>query len=184
GVWPRALGWAIFGMFVGTSDGFAARMAAKVRYGVLGGLLGGLIGGSTYDMLVRSGSDWGGAVGLMILGACIGALIGLVESLLRKAWLFFITGRLEGQTRTLDSRRPRTLGSAHTCDIVLPGDRTVAPVHAEIAFEDNALVVRPRDGKVIVRREGRDATVTTSHTLRPGDRIHLGETRMVFRKQE
>lgn len=97
--------------------------------------------------------------------------------------MFFITGRLEGQTRTLDSSRPYTFGSAHTCSIVLPGDRTVAPVHAEIACVDGGFVVRSRDGKVIVRRDGRESVVT-SCALRPGDRIHLGDTRMVFRKQE
>ena len=97
---------------------------------------------------------------------------------------FFITGRLEGQTRTLGSNRPHTLGSAPSCSIVLPSDPTVAPVHAEIAFEGGDLVVRPRDGKVVVRHEGRDCVVTTSHSLQPGDRIHLGQTKMVFRKQE
>jgi hypothetical protein len=193
GVWPRALGWAVFGALVGTSDGFALKMPAKIYYGVVGGLLGGLVGGSTYEALVallRGSSDravalsWGSAIGLIILGACIGALVGLVESLLRKSWLFFITGRLEGQTRTLDSSRPHTLGSAVSCSIVLPGDPTIKPVHAEIVFEDGSFGVCPRDGKVILRRDGRDTLVTAHAFLQPGDRLHLGDTRMVFRKEE
>ena len=52
GIWPRAFGWGIFGMLVGTSDGVAHKMPAKIRYGILGGLLGGLIGGSTYQGLI------------------------------------------------------------------------------------------------------------------------------------
>src|SRR5262245_25491728 len=76
--WLRAGGWAVFGMFVGMSDGFALRMPVKVRYGVLGGLLGGMIGGSTFEVLIKGswGLNWGGAIGLVLLGACIGALIG------------------------------------------------------------------------------------------------------------
>jgi hypothetical protein len=192
GVWARAFGWAIFGAFVGTSDGFALKMPTKIYYGVLGGVLGGLIGGSTYQVLVvlRVSSDmavalsWSSAIGLIILGACIGALVGLVESLLRKSWLFFITGRLEGQTRTLDSSRPHTLGSAVSCSIVLPRDPTVKPVHAEIVYENDGFGICPREGKVILRRDGRDTVVTTHAYLQPGDRIHLGDTRMVFRKEE
>jgi hypothetical protein len=185
GVWARAIGWAVFGGFIGTSDGFAQKMPAKIRYGILGGLLGGLLGGSTFEVLGRIiGLAWGSAVGLIILGACIGALVGLVESLLRKSWLRFMTGRLEGQTRTLDSSRPHTLGSADSCTVVLPGDPTVAPVHAEIFFRDEDFVVRPRDGDVVLRREGRDLAVTAPQVIRPGDRIHLGDTRMVFRNEE
>lgn len=193
GVLPRALGWALFGAFVGTSDGFALKMPTKIYYGIIGGLLGGLIGGSTYEALVallRVSGDravaqrWSSAIGLIILAACIGALVGLVESLLRKSWLFFVTGRLEGQTRTLDSSRPHTLGSAVSCSIVLPRDPTVKPIHAEITFEESGFGICPREGKVVLRRDGRDTVVTAHAFLQPGDRIHLGDTRMVFRKEE
>lgn len=192
GLIARSIGWGIFGMLVGISEGVAHRMPVKVRYGILGGLLGGLIGGSTYAGLMATfsvlgfkaaGQAWGNAIGLIILGACIGFLVNLVETLLRKAWLFFLTGRLEGQTRTLDSSRPYTLGSDPSCTIVLPQDPTVLPVHAEIVFEDEAFQVRPRDGEVVIRRDGFDQSVL-SHKLEPGDRILLGDTRCVFRNVE
>jgi len=188
GVVPRALGWGLFGMLVGISDGVANRMPVKIRYGILGGLLGGLIGGSTYECLVamfRGGAalSWGSAIGLVILGACIGFLVSLVEVLLRKAWLFFLTGRLEGQTRTLDSSRPHTLGSDPGCTIVLPNDPSVAAIHAEIVFENGGFQVRARDGQVVVRRDGYDQAVT-AHVLAPGDRVLLGDCRMIFRNVE
>jgi hypothetical protein len=189
GALPRALGWGLFGMFVGISDGVAQHMPAKVRYGLLGGLLGGLIGGSTYECLTAmfrgSGAfAWGSAIGLILLGACIGFLVSLVEALLRKSWLFFLTGRLEGQTRTLDSSRAHTLGTAASCTIVLPANASVAAVHAEIFFDDGEFRIRPRDGKVIVRREGYDQAVEAAVVLAPGDRVLLGETRMIFRNVE
>lgn len=192
GVWPRAIGWSIFGVFVGTSDGFAEKMPSKIRYGILGGLLGGMIGGSTYEallsLLYQTGylalaRSWGSAIGLIILGACIGALMGLVEALLRPAWVFFLTGRLEGQTRTLDNRRTITIGTSDACSIVVPGDASVAPVHAEVVFADGQFVIRPRDGKVIVRRETQELEVT-NHALQARDRIQLGNTKMIFRTEE
>lgn len=189
-IWARAFGWGMFGMFVGSCDGIAAKMPVKMRYGILGGLLGGVIGGGTYEAIqtVLGGSrgsagDWARAVGFVILGACIGFMLSLVESLLRKAWLFFLTGRLEGQTRTLDSSRPYTLGSSDACTIAIPNDPAVAAIHAEVSFADGEFVVRPRDGQVIVRRDGRDQPVT-EHVLAPGDRILLGGSRMIFRNTE
>lgn len=192
GVWPRAVGWGVFGLLVGTSEGLANRMPAKVRYGVLGGLLGGLVGGGAFEGLValfRAGGRsvalaWGSAVGLVILGACIGSMIGLVESLLRKAWLFFLTGRLEGQTRTLDSARPHTIGNADGCTIVVPNDPAVAPVHAEIVFADDEFQVRGRDGAVSVRRDGVELAAAPYYALLPGDRVSVGGTRMIFRNVE
>jgi hypothetical protein len=190
GTLSRALGWGIFGLLVGTSDGVANKMPVKIQYGILGGLLGGLIGGSTYQALQEmlggsrgSGIFWGGAIGLVILGACIGFMISLVESLLRKSWLFFLTGRLEGQTRTVDSSRPQTIGSSTGCTIVIPNDASVAPIHAEISFANGEFQIQPRDGQVIVRRDGADQPVT-SHTLVPGDRILIGGSRMIFRNVE
>jgi hypothetical protein len=192
GVIGRAISWAFFGMFVGASDGVAHKLPLKIRYGLLGGLLGGLIGGSTYDALASlartsasraEATAWSSAVGLVILGACIGFMVTLVESLLRKSWLFFLTGRLEGQTRTLDSSRPHTIGSSDACSIVIPSDTSVAAVHAEFVFENDAFLVRPRDGQVIVRRDGVDQPVQ-AHVLAPGDRILLGGARMIFRNVE
>jgi hypothetical protein len=192
GVWPRAIGWGIFGMFVGVSEGVAWKMPVKIRYGILGGLLGGLVGGSTYDGLVATvrgmgfrneALAWGSAIGLIILGACIGFMVSLVETLLRKAWVFFLTGRLEGQTRTLDSSRPHTIGSDPSCTIVIPSDPSVAAVHAEIAYDSDNFVINARDGQVVVRRDGVDQP-GTSHVLVPGDRVILGETRMIFRNVE
>jgi hypothetical protein len=193
GVWPRALGWGLFGIFVGISDGVAHKMPVKIRYGILGGLLGGFIGGGTYEGLVATirgmgfraeALAWGSAIGLVILGACIGCMVSVVETLLRKSWLFFLTGRLEGQTRTLDSSRPHTIGSDPGCTIVIPSDPSVAAVHAEITFnEQEEFVIHSREGYVVIRRDGVDKPVT-SHSLCPGDRVVLGETRMIFRNVE
>lgn len=191
GVWPRALGWGVFGLLVGMSDGFAWMMPNRIRYGMIGGLLGGLVGGSLFQILaspptsgsMQSSLAWGSACGLIILGACIGALVGLVESLLRKSWLFFVTGRLEGQTITLDSSRTNTIGTTAACTIIIPGDPKVMPVHAELTCINGNFVLTPRDGEVIVIRDGLEQTVG-SCILEPMDRIRIGDTRISFRTLE
>jgi hypothetical protein len=194
GLWPRAVGWATFGTLVGTADGIARRMLARIRYGAIGGLIGGLLGGSTYqrltDILAARMGDraaagaWAGAVGLILVGLCIGAFIGLVESLLRVAWVTFLNGRFEGQSRTLDpARAVTTLGSSDACNVILRGDRSVADVHAEITTANGRFSVRSRNGAVVVERGG-PLPSAPSYELRPGDRLHLGSQRLVFHAEE
>ena len=194
GVWPRAVGWAIFGLFVGASEGFACSMPTKVRYGMLGGLLGGLIGGSTYErlslVLVAAFDDralaiaLGSALGLIILGACIGALAGLVESILRTALLQILNGRDEGQRRTLDPAKPRVvLGSSNRCDLVLGSDANVGDTHATITREDGRFVIQPNGGLVALMGAGGPISIDR-HVLTEGDQLALGNLRFIFHEQE
>jgi len=190
GVWPRALGWAIFGLLVGGGLGLGQRSLTKIGYGLTGGLLGGMVGGSTYERLSallqtlahdRSlGLSLGSAMGLLILGGAIGGFIGLVETVLRAAWLKFIRGKLEGQTVTLDSRQQeQILGRADGCEIVIPGDPDVQLHHAALLRKDQAFVIEPRDGPVLVNGPKGYAPVER-HPLRHQDRVQLGKTRFIF----
>jgi hypothetical protein len=188
GVWPRALGWAVFGAVVGTADGMARRMPARIRFGAIGGLIGGLFGGGTYEglrtRLASEGEAWGTALGLVLLGAMIGAMIGLVESLLRVSWVRFLNGRFEGQSRTLDpARAVTTLGASDACNIILRGDRGVSEVHAEIVVQNGDFVLRSRNGPVAVERGG-PVPAAAAYVLRPGDRLVLGATRLLFHTEE
>jgi hypothetical protein len=194
GVWPRALGWALFGLMLGLGQWAVTGMPSKGFYGALGGLIGGLIGGATYERLalVLRGVGMerelaltaGGAVGLLILGACIAAFIGLVEDILRNAWLRFTHGPLEGQTRSLDARRPViTLGRADRSDIYLHGDPDIARIHAEIRNSPAGFTISGREGTVLLRNAGALIPVQ-SHHLRDGDMLQIGRTRFVFRSAE
>jgi hypothetical protein len=184
GVWPRAVGWAAFGFLLGTAEGIANRDARKASYGAVGGLLGGLIGGSTYErtsLLLRSlthdrdlSLTMGGALGLIILGACIGSLIALTEGILRRAWLKGLKGRLEGQTLTL-SKALNTLGRDERCDIRIPGDSQVAGHHADILQTPQGFVIEARGGQVLV-----DQQPIVRHPLHSGNRIQLGQSVLAF----
>jgi len=190
GVWPRAVGWAIFGLLLGVGQWPVTGLQNKGVYAGLGGLLGGLIGGATYERLsltllgLGAGRELaltvGGAVGLVLLGACIGLFIGLVETILRRVWLRFVYGPLEGKTFTLDSGRPViTLGRSDVCDIMLRHDPEAGAVHAAIATSGGAFTLTPRDGPVALRTTGAAQPVTT-RILQPGDTIQIGRSRFVF----
>jgi hypothetical protein len=189
GVWPRALGWALFGALVGSSQGISRLSLAKVGYGVLGGLLGGLIGGSTYERLSvllqafvsrELGLSAGGIIGLAVLGVFVGGFVGLVEIVLRTSWLRCTRGLLEGQTITLDPRKKeQILGTADDCDIVVPGDPDVLRHHAVILRKGGRFVVEPRDGPVLARG-AREYAPVDSHPLGHEDRFQLGKTRFTF----
>lgn len=190
GVWPRAVGWAIFGLLLGIGQWPVTRLPSKGIYAGLGGLLGGLIGGATYERLslvlrgLGAGREIaltvGGAVGLVILGACIGLMIGLVETILRRAWLRFIYGPLEGKTFTLDSRRAAvTLGRSDACDIMLRNDPEASPIHAAIEAKNGEFAVSSRQGAVALRSGSATVAVTT-HVLQPGDTVQIGRSRFVF----
>lgn len=184
GVWPRAIGWAVFGFLLGTAEGIAHKDRRRSSYGAIGGLLGGLIGGSTYErtsQLLRALTQnrdlsltVGGALGLIILGACIGALIALAGEILKTAWLKGLRGKLEGQTLALTKGRT-TLGSAETCDIRIPGDSQVAGHHADISQTDQGFLIEAQGGQVLV-----DQQPVASQMLRSGSNIQLGRSVLAF----
>lgn len=186
GLFPRAIGWGIFGAMIGTNEGVSKRMPQKMRFGAFGGLLGGLIGGSTYEFLATGlqgiglGRDTsiavGGAVGLVLLGMFIGLLIGLVEDLLRAAWLLFTTGRFEGQTRTLDpAKAETTIGRSESADICILGDPNMATNHARLVPGGGGFVLEAVEGEVQVNQQP-----VRQHQLTDGELIQIGSSRARF----
>ena len=82
----RGLGWCLLGVAIGMSEGIAARSLGKFSYGTLGGALGGFLGGVLFELFHSfaraslSTTYFWSALGLVILGACIGSLSALVQS--------------------------------------------------------------------------------------------------------
>jgi hypothetical protein len=200
GLAPRAVGWAVFGAFIGAGEGLARRTRLTALYWSYGGFLGGLIGGSCYEWLFgvlrallprvapaaldprEAALAVSGAAGLTLLGLCIGAMMGLVEDLLRSAWLVFLNGRLEGQTRTLDpSRKVIRLGRSDSADVCILGDPQLAGQHARLVAAAGGFAIEAADGPVLVGRGGPPVPVSR-HTLRGGDVLQLGQTRFRFQQ--
>jgi len=84
---PRVIGWVVFGMGVGVVEGVYEGSKSKIRNGLIGGGIGGLIGGLLFGPIYNLiGTDMSSrATGFVILGVCIGAMIGLAQVVLKDA---------------------------------------------------------------------------------------------------
>src|SRR5207253_9296026 len=98
----RSFGWCLLGIAIGASEGIAARSLGKFSYGTIGGLLGGFIGGLLFELFIYlsrqtdASTYLGNAVGLIILGACIGSLSALVQTVFLPANVKVMRGWQEG----------------------------------------------------------------------------------------
>ena len=112
---PRAFGWMIMGAGIGVVEGLYERSPAKLRNGLIGGAIGGLVGGFLFDpilALIASSSGMSSrATAFVILGMCIGILIGLVKVVFKAAWLTVLDGYRPGRQLIL-SESQTILGSA------------------------------------------------------------------------
>ena len=181
----RALGWMLLGGFIGLAEPLLARQINRARYGALGGLAGGLLGGMLYEGLTQiylAQSDRAqivvGGAGLILLGACIGALIPLARQVLARGELRVLNGEQAGLVREVTDTA--TLGRYDGCDVYLP-DPAVAWRHALIRRTDQGFAVQvlpeaERGATVGERRLGPGETAP----LRGGERIWLGETALEF----
>ena len=96
--WPRFLGWMIMGLGIGMADGLYDHSWRKIRNGLLGGAIGGLLGGLLFDLIARTAADVASrATGFVILGLCVGALIGLAQVVFKEAWLTVLDGFRPGR---------------------------------------------------------------------------------------
>src|SRR5439155_3030480 len=133
----RGIGWSLLGMAIGMSEGIAARSLGKFSYGTIGGTIGGFIGGCLfmvfYLIAIRSASTtyfWE-AMGLVIVGACIGSLSALVQAVFQPACVKVLRGWQEGREYPLD-KPANLLGRDEHADIALFRDMKVEKRHAYI----------------------------------------------------
>ena len=182
-MFARTLGWGVAGIFLGVAQGAAAKSGKKTLNGLLGGLGGGLLGGFLFDPIgLLTGGIRGGLVsrliGLLAIGAAVGVLIGLVEQLLKDAWLYVIKGRLAGKQFVL-YRNPTVLGSSPKCEIYIFKDPSVEPRHAAIHTMHNRYEIQDlgsREGTFV------NGQRINRVRLKTGDDIRVGGT--VFRYSE
>jgi hypothetical protein len=184
-VLSRALGWLLLGAAVGLSEGIAARSRSKLIYGTLGGALGGLIGGALYGLVKalerEPGSAftlWGEALGLMILGAAIGALSALVQAVFQPASVRVMRGWQEGREYPL-LKDETILGRDEHADIALFRDMRIEKQHALIRRRENRYELANR-GAPAEHTRVNDLPVADRCPLHDGDRLQLGNVVLRF----
>ena len=189
------VGWVLVGVAIGaavgafdllraaTGDQAVGVAVRKTVNGVIGGLLGGFIGGLLFVavMLFRATREalpnGSLAAGLVILGLCIGLLIGLAQVVLKEAWLKVESGFRAGREVML-SKNETTIGRAEACDIGLFGDAAVEKLHARIQRKNNQYYLADAEtpgGTYLNDRQVRKPT-----PLRNGDAIRVGASVLRF----
>jgi hypothetical protein len=184
GILGRMLGWAVFGLLIGLAEGIVGK--SQAWKGMLGGLIGGALGG----LLLESAGNWfnnpvyGKAVGLVLLGAAVGAFISLIVSLLSKAWLEVTSGKLKGTEFILDKFMKKggpaiALGSSPLkSEIVFP-DPDIAPQHAMLTSDGGYFTLKDMSMEgTFINNKRIERT-----QLANGQRIRMGNTEMVYHEK-
>jgi MFS family permease len=180
----RGLGWTLLGVAIGASEGIAARSMGKFSYGMLGGAIGGFLGGVVFELFTAaaqaslSTTYFWSALGLVILGACIGALSALVQGVFQPACVRVLRGWQEGREYPLD-KAAVVLGRAEQADIALFRDMKVEKEHAVIRQEGEHYVL-VNNGAPPSETRVNDASVPAAQALVDGDRIQLGNVVLKF----
>lgn len=183
GLIGRALAWAILGVGIGVSQGLADRSTQRLIYGVLGGAIGGLVGGCLFELLKRAMGNrntLSQGIGIVIVGAGLGLFLALVEQALRRAWVQVQSGRQEGRIYLL-ARKKSVVGLDERAEVGIFGDPQVTRRHAEVEATSQGYVLHNYAASGRTRVNG--AVVGSSQTLKDGDRIEVGQTRLVFRQR-
>ena len=193
------VGWAITGLLIGIAPGaydLLVRLARdedvagagrKVRNGLLGGLLGGVLGGVFFQGLMagwrallgaRSDDYWSpSAFGFVVLGLCIGLLIGMAQVILKEAWVRVEEGFRAGRELIL-SRAETTIGRGEACDVGLFGDAEIDKLHARIVLQKGRYLLEDADSHTGTYLNGERVVGPTP--LQAGDLIELGRCVLRF----
>lgn len=182
----RSIGWALAGTAMGLGQGISLRSGRLLLYGLLGGLIGGLLGGLAFDPLqlfiVGENSPSAAisrAVGLAVIGICVGAGIGIVELLARDAWLRMLKGPLAGKEFLLFKDMMR-VGASPNADIYLFNDSQVADFHVLIRSTGNEFELESVEADNLAYVNNLPVKSTR---LRHGDQVSIGQTQFVFERR-
>ena len=187
--------WVVAGIIIGGSVGvFDLGRAlltkgslrfpvSKIIKGCVGGAVGGLIGGvllaacESLGLLTYSKR----ATGFVILGSCIGLLIGLAQVILKEAWIRVEQGFRPGREMML-VKDETTIGRAEGCDLGLFGDMGVERRHARILLNDGRYVLYDEGtpGGTFVN----DRRINGPTPLRSGDVIRVGRNVLIFGERQ
>lgn len=182
----RAMGWGLIGFFLGLVQGIPIKSKRAAWQGAIGGLIGGLLGGTLFEIVpyvlppgTKNPSVVSRGIAMIATGASIGLFIGLVEALLKQAWIRVVQGRNEGKEYIISKPRT-TIGRDELSDVGLFGDRDVAPLHAVIEMHNGRHTIKDAGGSIGTAVNGQKVV---EHILRDGDIIQIGSMRLEFHEK-
>jgi len=184
---PRALGWMVMGLGIGSAEGLFEGNWRKLRNGLIGGGLGGLGGGFLFDLATAAlggASTTGVAWGLALLGVTIGALIGLAHVVLKEAWLTVLEGFRPGRQLVL-TRSITALGRADHLPLPFLGypGRDIEPEHLLIRRTPQG-VYTVEDNRSALGTALNGARLEQPAVLRDGDLLRFGSNIVRFNQRQ
>ncbi len=183
----RLLGWVLLGLLLGLGEGMVSRSLQRASYGAVGGAVAGAIGGLLYELMTQifvrqdAASAAGmdnvqmimSAAGLILIGACLGALIPMTITLLAQGRLRVLSGPRAGlEVDVLDAV---TLGSYDGCALYLPGDKAVARKHARVHRQEGRFFVTDLDTPTGTRVNGAPLAPGSAVPIAKGAKIQMGQ---------
>ena len=177
----RALGWAVLGTFIGTSEGFRILSWRKVVTGTVGGFIGGLFGGTVLELLrsLFPGSGLASFIGLIILGLSIGGAYSVIERRMSYGVLRVLNGKHKGKEFILNNDRI-FIGSGKRCHVLLPDYKDIYSIHAVITAHNRELTIKP---------EGTGGTITVNdeslseRLLKYEDVLKIGTSKLLYKHE-
>jgi hypothetical protein len=191
-LWRLVIGWMLAGIIIGSSLGLFDLIRVwsgqgesrvprrKTVNGIIGGLLGGLLGGLPFGLLLESRDTLPRSnltIGLVILGLCIGLLIGLAQVFFKEAWLKVERGFRAGR-EVLLTRDETVIGRAEGCEVGVFGDMDIDKQHARIVLDGDRYVLH--DNHSARGTFLNDRRIGKPEPLQNGDLIRVGSCYLRF----
>jgi hypothetical protein len=190
GLVGRAVGWTALGLFLGLGEGVVSRQMKRASYGAIGGTAAGFLGGVIYEAMTQLFLERSetaqmivGALGLIVIGACLGGIIPLSVDLIARATegkglLKVLSGKRAGlEISIIDVA---TLGSYDGCDLYLPGDRTIEGKQAQIGKGPQGYTIKNIGQRTPIYLNGSPLMPNGNQPLPAGAAIQIGETSLQF----
>jgi len=183
GLIPRMLGWMLMGLALGLGHSILSRQARRSSYSLVGGTLAGLAGGALFELLTQAFLEnsgeaqvYLGALGLVLIGACLGSIIPLTLEIAREGRIVVLTGRRADMVISVIGAT--VIGASDACEVFIPASM-VAPKQA---------VVTRAPGGFTIENIGDRAFLVNQASLNPHqssplpDRamIQMGSTQLQF----
>ncbi len=182
-----ALRWMVLGVFIGMGDGAATRSVVRLGAGALGGGAWGTLGGSVYGLILEArqrtfmGYAWADALGVMVLGVCIGGVLVWVQWFCETTWVQVVEGVLVGRRYGVVKLR-NVIVRDECAEIPLP-DTRVEPRHALIRRVGGGFVLENVEARPTDTRLNQEILIG-EQVLADGDRITVGGTTLRFETRE
>ncbi|MBX3118120.1 MAG: FHA domain-containing protein [Fimbriimonadaceae bacterium] len=197
----RAVALSLLGACIGAGVGLAGATGRRIVVGVLGGLIGGAIAGILFDPLALLLGDFivqikGGtervvdgvtqrttetgivprALYSILMPLFIGLFMGVLDRVVRTAWLRLNLGRNEGKEWVVDAQRTY-IGRSEGAHVPLFGDSNIGPLHACIAKVGDNYILMDSGTPLGTFLNGQKVTQAP---LFDGAQIQVGQNVLIF----